>query len=131
VALGKMGAQKIIATIEPWHGNQVVIYKPSGSSWSRQLIDDGITDGHAIVTLDVDGDGRDEVIAGQRGGARSLMLYTASADGASWGKRAIDEGGMAGAGCAAADLNADKRVDIVCIGTATANLKWYENVGKK
>ncbi len=21
--------------------------------------------------------------------------------------------------------------DIVCIGTATANLKWYENVGKK
>jgi len=28
-------------------------------------------------------------------------------------------------------LNADKRMDIVCIGTATANLKWYENVGKK
>ena len=38
---------------------------------------------------------------------------------------------MAGAGCAAADLNGDKRMDIVCIGTATANLKWYENVGKK
>ena len=95
------------------------------------MIDDTITDGHAIVTLDVDGDGRDEVVVGQRGGARSLMLYTASADGASWTKRAIDEGGMAGAGCAAADLNADKRVDIVCIGTATANLKWYENVGKK
>ena len=53
------------------------------------------------------------------------------ADGATWAKRAIDEGGMAGAGCAAADLNADKRMDIVCIGTATANLKWYENVGKK
>jgi hypothetical protein len=84
-----------------------------------------------VVTADVDGDGRDEVVAGQRGGARSLMLYTASADGATWTKRALDEGGMAGAGCAAADLNADKRLDIVCIGTATANLKWYENVGKK
>ncbi len=131
VALGKLGAQKFIATIEPWHGNQVVIYRPNGSAWARQMIDDGITDGHAIVTLDIDGDGRDEVIAGQRGGARSLMLYAASADGASWTKRTIDEGGMAGAGCAAADLNADKRVDIVCIGTATANLKWYENVGKK
>jgi len=22
-------------------------------------------------------------------------------------------------------------MDIVCIGTATANLKWYENVGKR
>jgi hypothetical protein len=59
------------------------------------------------------------------------MLYTASADGGAWSKRAIDEGGMAGAGCATADLNGDKRADIVCIGTATANLKWYENVGKK
>jgi hypothetical protein len=108
-----------------------VIYKVNGTTWSRQMIDDAITDGHAIVTLDVDGDGRDEVIVGQRGGARSLMLYTASADGTSWTKRAVDEGGMAGAGCAAADLNGDKRVDIVCIGTATANLKWYENVGKK
>ncbi|MGH9141078.1 MAG: FG-GAP repeat domain-containing protein, partial [Vicinamibacterales bacterium] len=78
-----------------------------------------------------DGDGRDEVVVGQRGGARSLMLYSASPDGASWAKRAIDEGGMAGAGCATADLNADKRMDIVCIGTATANLKWYENVGRK
>ena len=38
---------------------------------------------------------------------------------------------MAGAGCAAADLNADTRMDIVCIGTATANVKWYENVGRK
>ena len=131
VALGKLGAQKIVATIEPWHGNQVVVYKVNGSTWARQMIDDTITDGHAIVTADIDADGRDEVIVGQRGGARSLMLYTASADGATWTKRAIDEGGMAGAGCAAADLNGDKRVDLVCIGTATANVKWYENVGKK
>ena len=131
VRLGALGGQKFIAAIEPWHGNQIVIYKPNGSIWGRQMIDDGITDGHALVTADLDGDGRDEVIAGQRGGARSLMLYSASADGASWTRRAIDEGGMAGAGCAAADLNADKRMDIVCIGTATANLKWYENVGKK
>jgi FG-GAP-like repeat len=131
VALGKLGAQKILAAIEPWHGNQIVIYRQTGSTWARQMIDDTIADGHTIVTLDVDNDGRDEVVVGQRGGARSLMLYTASADSATWSKRAIDEGGMAGAGCATADLNADKRADIVCIGTATANLKWYENTGKK
>jgi aldos-2-ulose dehydratase/isomerase family protein/VCBS repeat protein len=131
IALGRLGAQKFVATIEPWHGNQIAIYKPNGSAWPRQMIDDTITDGHTIVTIDLDGDGRDEVIVGQRGGARSLILYSASADGASWTRRVIDEGGMAGAGCAAADLNGDKRVDIACIGTATANLKWYENVGKK
>jgi hypothetical protein len=131
VALGRLGTQRIIGTIEPWHGNDVVVYSESGSTWTRKTIDDSITDGHTIVALDVDGDGRDELVVGQRGGARSLMLYTASKDGSSWTKRAIDEGGMAGAGCAAADLNGDKRVDIVCIGTATANVKWYENVGAK
>lgn len=131
IALGHLGRQRFIATIEPWHGNQIVIYKEATGGWQRQMIDDGITDGHAIITLDADGDGRDEVVVGQRGGARSLMLYSPSADGATWARRAVDEGGMAGAGCASADLNADTRMDIACIGAATANLKWYENTGKK
>jgi hypothetical protein len=58
-------------------------------------------------------------------------MYSSSPDGATWTRRVLDEGGMAGAGCAASDLNGDKRMDIVCIGTATANVKWYENVGAK
>jgi hypothetical protein len=131
IAVGHLGQQRFIATIEPWHGNQIVIYKEAGGGWQRQPIDDSITDGHTIIALDAAGDGRDEVVVGQRGGARSLMLYTPSADGATWARRVVDEGGMAGAGCAAADLNGDRRIDIVCIGTATANLKWYENAGKK
>ena len=45
--------------------------------------------------VDIDGDGRDEVIAGQRGGARSLMLYTASPDGATW-TQACDRRGWDG-----------------------------------
>jgi hypothetical protein len=34
-------------------------------------------------------------------------------------------------GCVTADLNGDRRPDVVCIGASTANLKWYENVGKR
>jgi hypothetical protein len=37
---------------------------------------------------------------------------------------------MGAAACAVADLNADGRPDIVCIGSATTNLKWYENAGQ-
>jgi hypothetical protein len=130
--VGHLGRQRFIATIEPWHGNVIAIYKETNGAWGpRQVIDDTITDGHAIIVADIDGDGRDEVIVGQRGGARSLIMYTVSSDGATWTRHVLDEGGMAGAGCAAADLNGDKKVDIVCIGTATANLKWYENVGAK
>jgi hypothetical protein len=131
IALGHLGKQRFIATIEPWHGNEIVVYRENGSSWPRQMIDDTIADGHAIIVSDFDGDGRDEIIVGQRGGTHSLIMYSSSPDGATWTRRVLDEGGMAGAGCAASDLNGDKRMDIVCIGTATANVKWYENVGAK
>ena len=33
-------------------------------------------------------------------------------------------------GCASADINADKRPDIIFIGASTGNFKWYENLGK-
>jgi hypothetical protein len=121
-----------LASIEPWHGNQVVIYRPTSSgTLSRQVIDTTVVDGHTLVTADVDGDGADEVIVGQRGGSRSLWIYAANRDGTDWTRTTIDNGGMAGAGCVAVDLNGDSRIDIACIGTATANLKWYENLGPR
>ncbi len=131
VALGTLGSQKFLATIEPWHGNPIAIYTQAAGAWQRQMIDDTITDGQTIVAIDADNDGRDEVSVGQRGWERNLIMYTASANGTAWTRRVLDQGGMAGAGCAVADLNADKRVDIVCIGSATANLKWYENLGTR
>ena len=36
-----------------------------------------------------------------------------------------------GSGCAVADFNNDKRIDLACIGASTANLKWYENLPAK
>jgi len=117
-----------LAAIEPWHGNEVVIYRRSASgSFARQVIDTAVVDGHTLVTADLDGDGVDEVIVGQRGGSRSVWAYSSGSSGA-WTRITIDDGGMAGAGCITVDLNADSRIDIVCIGTATANLKWYENL---
>jgi hypothetical protein len=121
-----------IAAIEPWHGNEVAVYRRAGSgALARQVIDTAVVDGHTLVTADVDGDGMDEIIVGQRGGTRSVWLYSANADVTRWTRTTLDEDGMAAAGCAAVDLNADGRVDIACIGTATANLKWYENMGSQ
>jgi hypothetical protein len=45
-----------------------------------------------------------------------------------WSRQVLDEGGMAAAACTAADLDLDGRADILCIGTATANLKWYRGI---
>ncbi len=127
VAVGQLGKQRFLAAIEPWHGNQVAIYRESGGAWRRQVIDDALADGHTIMAADLNGDGRDEVVAGYR--ARGVnVYYAADAAGKQWSKTVLDAA-MPAAACATADLNGDGRPDIACIGSASANLKWYENLG--
>jgi hypothetical protein len=128
VAVGRIGKKRFLATIEPWHGNQVAVYTGQKGAWQGEVIDSTLVDGHTLLTADFDGNGKDVILAGYRGKGTSVNLYRF--DGKHWTKGFLDEGGMAGAGCAAGDLNGDGRVDVACIGTSTANLKWYENLGK-
>lgn len=110
-----------IAAIEPWHGNQVVVYVKG----KRTVIDDQLSDGHSIVAADLNGDGRDEIIAAQRGKPYRVTIY--AKEGKTWQRTVLDEGGVAGAACIAVDLDGDGRPDIACIGSATHNLKVYWN----
>lgn len=130
VAVGRLGKERFLAAIEPWHGNQVAIYRERGGAWQRQVIDTSLVDGHTIQIADLDGDGNDEVIAGYRGGSHNLYLYRYDPNG-TWTREILDNGGMGAAACAVADLNGDGRPDIACIGSATANVKWYENLGPR
>jgi hypothetical protein len=129
VAVGKLGKERFLATIEPWHGNIVAVYTKENGEWLRNVIDTALVDGHTLLTANLDGGDRDTIIAGYRGRGTSVNLYRY--DGKQWVKSLLDEGGMAAAGCAVGDLNGDGRPDIACIGTSTANLKWYENLGTK
>lgn len=130
VAVGRLGRRRFLAAIEPWHGHQVVVYLPEGGRWRRVLVDDSLVEGHALETADFDRDGRDEILAGFRGKGRSVYVYWSQDNqGTRWQRQVLDSGGMAAAGCTAADLNGDGRADAACIGAATANLKWYENLG--
>jgi hypothetical protein len=122
---GKTGKKRFITTIEPWHGNIVAVYVDG----KREVIDSSLVDAHTLLTGDLDGNGNDVIIAGYRGKGSSVNLYRY--DGKQWQKSLLDDGGMAGAGCAVADLNGDGKLDVACIGTSTANLKWYENLGKQ
>ena len=58
-----------------------------------------------------------------------LPACYAGAAGQQWKREVAEPIGMTTAGCGVADLNSDKRLDIVCIGSRTANIKWYENLG--
>jgi hypothetical protein len=111
----------LVVAIEPWHGNQVVVYRKG----KREVIDDQLVDGHSIITADLDGDGKDEIIVAQRGKPYRVLMF--HHQGKQWQRSVIDEGGLAGAACTAADLDADGRNDLACIGSATHNLKVYWN----
>jgi hypothetical protein len=128
VAVGRLGKRRFLAAIEPWHGNEVAIYREIGGVWQRQVIDDSLADGHTILTADLGGDGRDEAVAGYRGKGVNVY-YAQDSEGGKWTKVPLDTS-MPAAACAIADLNGDGRPDIACIGSSTANLKWYENLGR-
>ena len=131
---GALGSERFVATIEPWHGHQVVVYRQTPGSaaggWTRNVIDASIEDGHTLVVDDLDGDGRDEIVAGERGGRTSVYVYRMDAGAAAWSRQVLDDGDMGASGCAIADVNADGRPDVICIGSRTANLKWYENAAR-
>lgn len=111
IAIGK----EILAAIEPWHGNQVVVYQQG----KRNVIDTGLNEGH---TLQVMSDGT--IVAGHRGKSHGVNLYRKNQG--AWTKTILDES-VAANSCEIADLDGDGKEDIVCIGGSTANLKWFQN----
>jgi hypothetical protein len=129
LAVGQLQGTRFIASIEPWHGNQLAIYTKGETGWRRNVVDDSFVDGHTVVAADLNGDGRDEVIAGHRRAGGGVYIYEAQAEGQSWVRSPLDVGGVAAAACAVEDFNSDGLPDIACIGSSTANLKWYEQTG--
>ena len=123
ISVGHLGKEKFLATIEPWHGNEVVVYRERAENWEREVIDNTILDGHNIETADFDGDGQDEIVAGFRGKPYGVYLY--HWNGKRWDREIVEQGEVSAAGCAVADLSGAGRKDIVCIGGATHNLVIY------
>ena len=83
--------------------------------------------GHALIAVDLNDDGYDEIVAGGRGGDWALMIYRYLPSSDSWEKIPLDIGGVAVSGLYISDINGDGAPDIVAIGGATDNVVFYEN----
>jgi hypothetical protein len=145
VKLGKLAdGSRYVATIEPWHGFQVVVYTPPKTGdglWTRTVIDEPLTWGHGVWTANLDGDGDDELIIGQRdlGSAPAkdgtkgpgVFVYDPNGNdnGITFTKTVVDDGGVACEDLVAADLDGDGKNDIVAGGRATHNVRIYMNRG--
>jgi hypothetical protein len=135
------GGGRFIATIEPMHGNEVVVYRApatqfsSGDDWTarRTVLDDQLVQGHGLATGDLLGMGSDQIIAGWRGGTPGakvgIKLYVPNdGRGETWKLHAlVDDNQMACEDLKLADLNGDGRLDIIAAGRATKNVVIYWN----
>ncbi len=128
--------RRIVATIEPWHGDKVVVYvQQRGQKYRfrRVVVDRRLRQGHAVWCADLDGDGNDEIVAGFRAPYSKdvpygVRLYRAANKQAThWESMDLDRGGMACEDVGVADLDGDGRLDIVAVGRATRNVKIYWN----
>jgi hypothetical protein len=112
------GGQPYISTIEPMHGNKVVIYTPPADGpkdglWQRRVLDDTLTDGHAVSCHDLLGLNNRQIVVGWRAhhklGTRVgvKLLHTTKEDGNGWVKTLLDDSTMACEDLIGADLDGD------------------------
>lgn len=142
IKLGRLGENdQYIATIEPWHGHQVVVYtKPAQERpesgewlWTRTVLDEELKWGHAVWCANLDDDPEEELIIGVRDNLDDknrcgIRVYDPvdPANG-KWKRLVVDPGSVAVEDAAAGDLNGDGKTDIVAVGRATHNVKIYWN----
>ena len=130
VSLGNLGDERFITTIDPWHGTDAVIYRPSeseGGIWSREVIGTEFEGGHGLVAADLNGDGYDEVMGGGRSGGGTLIVYRYLPSSMSWERIGLDIGGVATSSTEAHDIDGDGDLDILVMSGGTDNVVWFEN----
>lgn len=127
-----VGGEMFITTIEPMHGDRLVLYTKKSDRWQRRVLDDMLRRGHAIWTADVDQDGADEIVVGHSdvgpGPVKGPGVYVFDLENeGNWRKHVIDDGGIATEDLVATDLTEDGLIDVVAGGRASHNLVLYVN----
>lgn len=139
---GKLAdGRNYIATIEPWHGDKVVVYiapedwQKQAELWPRFILDEELAWGHAIAIANLDDDADQELVIGVRDDKSNLENHRCGvriydpidADSGKWNRQIVDPGAVAVEDLVTADMDNDGDQDIIAVGRATHNAKIYWN----
>jgi hypothetical protein len=135
----------VFAAVEPWHGNQFVVYTQSTKfvdRYDRTVIDDHLRWGHAVqfvqeknsiplfLALGVR-DNPDPKQGDTFTEKRGVRIYrNTDGKGVKWDRYILEDGGVAVEDLTVADLNGDGKPDIIAVGRQTGNCRIYWNQGK-
>ncbi len=134
--------RRAVATIEPMHGDRLVLYVTDQRGdevpgtpvdiIDRIVLDDRFQGGHAIAAGDLLPGSGEEIVAGWRlpnqDGKVGLKLYwPIDGQARQWESSWLDANGMATEDARLADLDQDGRLDVIAAGRATKNVKIYWN----
>ncbi|HVK59156.1 MAG TPA: FG-GAP and VCBS repeat-containing protein, partial [Candidatus Kapabacteria bacterium] len=94
VRVGHKNSKRFVASIEPMHGTNVVVYTSAqGDKWNRQVLDSTLADGHAVATGDLLQKREDQIVVGWRGknkdGKVGIKMFQSQGD--QWEQTVIDE----------------------------------------
>lgn len=120
-----------IAAIEPFHGNDLVVYREAAEKWERTLVTDSLNQGHALGLADFNGDGREDIAVGWRNpdaeGHVGVKIFFQKEDGSweqpFWVARDL----VASEDLKIADLDGNGKPDIVVSGRSSKNLVIFWN----
>lgn len=133
IRMGTLGKNQLFsATVEPMHGNSLVVY----SKDNRTVLTDKMKEGHALACADFFGQGRDQIVVGWRNpnvadimGVR--MFVGMDTEGKKWQEYSLDDKiKIACEDLTVSDLDGDGDLDVVASGRSTHNVVIYWNQRK-
>jgi uncharacterized protein YbbC (DUF1343 family)/CubicO group peptidase (beta-lactamase class C family) len=135
VRLGRFAnGRRYLATVEPFHGNSLVVYvEPAATKgiWTRRVLDDSLSEAHALACGDLLSRGDEQIVVGWRRpdarGKTGLRLFApVTTDPPEFVHADLDDH-VACEDLALGDLDGDGKPDLVAAGRASHDLVLFKN----